>query len=213
MGLVAQVTGSTRTPVPAGTHVATCFGLIDCGVQDEVFEGKKKKAHKVWVWWELSEEKTEDGKPVTIGRFYTNSLSERATLRKDLEAWRGRQFSDDELKGFQLHNILNKPCMVSVIHTPKQGGGTRDKVNSVTAVPKGIRPNPLASTVVSLDLDDGKFNKPVFEALPNFLKEMIAKSPEGMAALGITKPQGSGGGQQHGPDDYDPSGDNSDIPF
>jgi hypothetical protein len=210
MGLVAKETGSARTPAPAGTHVATCFGLIDCGTQDEEYEGKKKKAHKVWVWWELNDEKTEDGKPVTIGRFYTNSLSERAAMRKDLEGWRGRQFTDEELKGFQLANIVGKPCLVTIIHTPKQGGGTRDKISSVTAVPKGMRPNPSESQIITLDLDEGSFNKPVYDSLPNFLKEMIAKSPEGRAALGLGGVATATAGHTNGTGQGD---DDSEIPF
>ena len=211
MGLVAKETGSARTPAPAGTHIASCFGLIDCGTQDEEYEGKKKKAHKIWVWWELCEEKTDDGKPVTIGRFYTNSLSERAAMRKDLEGWRGRQFTDEELKGFQLGNIVGKPCMVTIIHTPKQGGGTRDKISTVTAVPKGLRPNPPQSQIVTLDLDDGSFNRPVYDALPNFLKEMIAKSPEGRSALGLAGPAPAANGHHNG--DLDNGAQSEDIPF
>lgn len=33
MGLMAKSSGTPRTPAPAGTHVAVCFGLIDLGVQ------------------------------------------------------------------------------------------------------------------------------------------------------------------------------------
>lgn len=214
MGLMAKSSGTARTPAPAGTHVAVCFGLVDLGTQVSNYEGRETKRHQVWLWWELADETTEDGKPVTVGGFYTMSLHEKSTLRKTLESWRGRSFTPDELNGFHLSNILNKPCMLSIIHETKKDGGVRDKITSVSAVPKSVKPNPAQSKTVMLSLDDDEFDRAVFESLPNFLKDMILKSDEGQLAVNGAAPSQQLDGQKHWAD-MPEEGDQptEDLPF
>lgn len=214
MGLMAKSSGTARTPAPAGTHVAVCFGLVDLGTQVSNYEGRETKRHQVWVWWELADEVTEDGKPVTVGGFYTVSLHEKSGLRKTLESWRGRPFTADELNGFHLSNIVNKPCMLTVIHEQKKDGGIREKIAGVTAVPKSVKPQPAKSKTVMLSLDDGEFDRVVYDALPNFLRDTILKSDEGQAVVnGLTpktQPQQPTG--QHWADIPDEA-DEEQIPF
>lgn len=176
MGLIARDKGG-REPAPAGTHLAVCFGLIDLGTQTESFQGKTKTAQKIWIWWELSQERTEDDKPVTVGSFYTASLGEKANLRAMLQSWRSRPFTPDELGGFKLRDIIGKPCMLTIIHEPKKSGGVIDRVKGVSNLPKGMPKPALQQQPVVLDLD--AFEPAVYEQLPNFLKDMIGKSPEG----------------------------------
>lgn len=198
MGLIASDKGG-REPAPAGTHLAVCFGLIDLGTQTEAFQGKTKVAPKIWIWWELTEEKTPDGKPVTVGSFFTASLGEKANLRAMLQAWRGRPFTPEELKGFQLRDIVGKPCMLTIIHEPKKSGGIIDKVKSVSGMPKGMARPAIQQQPVVLDLN--KFDQTTYDTLPNFLKDMIGKSPEGQK-LGV-------GGKQYPAtpaDDWDENG-------
>ena len=179
MGLTATE-GTKRTPAPAGTHTARCFGVIDLGMQTSTLQGKTSTRQKIWRWWELCEETTDDGKPVTVGSFYTLSLDVKATLRKTLDSWRGKPMNAEELKGFHLGKVLNAPCMVTVMHEPKAEGGVREKLTAVTAMPRGMKAPELRSAVVSLSLDELEFNSATFDTLPNFLKDMIAKSPEGV---------------------------------
>ena len=191
MGLTASDTGSSRKPAPIGTHLAYCYQVIDLGTQTSTFDGEKKTAHKVWLGFELTEEKGDDGKPVTVGTFSSVSLHEKATLRKWLEAWRTRAFTADELKGFKLTNILGKSCMVTVTHKQKANGGISDVVASVTAPPKGVQPSgPMNNTPTTLDLDADKFNKAVYEALPKFLQDVIYRSPEGLKVVAPGQPSG-----------------------
>lgn len=209
MSLIAKKSGGDYTPAPAGTHLAICYGVIDLGTQEENFEGKQKKAEKVRIVWELPNETTTDGKPMSIGTFYTVSLHEKAKLRKHLEAWRGRPFTEEELKGFKLTNIIGKPCMLVVVHKPRANGdGVSDSVMSVSFPMKGMAIPPMFNKPLIFDIEN--FDKAVYDSLPDFLKKMVALSPEGAAKLGF-RPPVSGQGQAAG---GTPGGEaDGDIPF
>ncbi len=191
MSLVVDA-GSNRTPAPEGTFCAYCFGLYDLGTQSDEYQGKKLIAKKLWLHFELIGEKDVEGKPIHVGSFYTASIGEKANLRKVLESWRGKQFTADELKGFSMEKVVGAPCMITIIHKAKQAGGVRDQIAAISACPKGYQP-PLQlqhpKTILSLDPD--KFDKNVYEALPNFLKDKIFKSPEGLKVVAPGQPNGT----------------------
>jgi hypothetical protein len=136
-------------------------------------------------FWELHGEDatgkpllTSEGKPLIQSKEYTMLLSEKANLRRDLEAWRGKAFAEDELKGFDLKNVLGQFCMVNIAHREK-GDMTYADLKGVSAVPsiykKQGMPSGINSTLMfSLD----KFDEQVFESLSDNIKETIRKSPE-----------------------------------
>jgi len=209
MSLTAKKSGGDYTPAPAGTHLAICYGVIDLGTQEEVFEGKQKKSEKVRIVWELPNETTADGKPMSIGTFYTVSLHEKAKLRKHLEAWRGKPFTEEELKGFKLTNIIGKACMLVVVHKPRANGdGVSDSVMSVSIPMKGLPVPAMTNKPLIFDIEN--FDKVVYDSLPDFLKKMVALSPEGAAKLGYRPPVGG----QNQPAGGTPGGEaDGDIPF
>lgn len=107
----------------AGIHAAVCDQVISLGLQKSTWSGKEKVLPKVFLRFEVPQERleyTKDGekfnRPMSIGVTLTNSLSSKATLRKFLESWRGREFTADELKNFDLMQVLGKPCMITVEH-------------------------------------------------------------------------------------------------
>src|SRR6185369_175718 len=62
----------------------------------------------------------------------------KAKLRKDLEAWRGRIFTFDELAGFDLESVIDVPCLLSVVHRQGSKGGKFANVGAVMKLPKGM---------------------------------------------------------------------------
>ena len=160
---------------PEGTFVATCYRVIDLGTQDTNYDGKPGKQHKVLVAWELTDEPMSDGRPFTMQKRYTLSSSEKATLRKDLEAWRGRKFTKDELGKFNISKLLRVSCMLGVNHTEKDGK-TYANVSSILAMPKGVRGPQLINDEFHFDLS--QFDKATFEKLSDRVQEVIKKSPE-----------------------------------
>lgn len=183
MTLVATDTGTDFTPAPAGTHQARCCQIIDLGTQVSSFykderTGEPKKQKKVLIGWELPSELNEDGEPFLVFKRYTVSLGDKANLRKDLEAWRGKPFTDEELKGFHLQKILGAPCMLSVIHAVTDGK-TFANVNAVMALPKGSQMSDPVSPKVLFDID--QWDDLVFNEFGKSLQTKILASSEAIA--------------------------------
>lgn len=158
MALVAMQTGGGDfKPVPAGMFLARCFRIIDLGTQRGEWKGKEKWSRKVLVQWELYGEDedgnplvTDDGRPMSISKRYTLSLGENAQLRADLKSWRGKDFTPEELAGFDISKVLGAPCMLNVSHAEKDGR-TYTNVASITPVPKAMRaaiPKPINAPVI-----------------------------------------------------------------
>jgi hypothetical protein len=112
--------GPEFTPAPAGTHPAVCVDVVDLGMVLTEFQGKKRQQHKIKIVWQL-EEHDGTGKRFLVNRRYTNSLHAKATLRRDLESWRGRPFSEGELNGFDLEVLLGVQALLSVTHNQREG--------------------------------------------------------------------------------------------
>ncbi len=130
--------GDDFQPAPAGTYRAVCVDVIDKGIVEVTYQGKTKRQHKVSVAW-LIDEKRDDGKPYLVFKRYTLSLNEKATLRKDLESWRGKAFTRDEEMGFDVEAVLGANCLLNVQHQ-KKGDKTYANVVSVMPLMKGMPP-------------------------------------------------------------------------
>lgn len=172
MGLTARSSGGGDfTPAPAGSHAARCCWVIDLGVQKGGNYGAK---HKALLGWELPEELMTEGdragEPFFISCFYTVSLSEKANLRHDLESWRGRSFTEKELEGFNLRNVLGAPCLLTVSHITKDGQ-TKARVAGVSPLPKSMHCPDRINPLRCFDLDAPDWD--VYRSLPEWVQKMI----------------------------------------
>ena len=164
-----------ESPEP-GSYPAVCYKIIDIGTQESEYQGKKLSRRQIIIGWELSE-KMANGDPFVVSSFFTASLGEKSKLRPTLESWRGAAFNEADLEGFDLSNLLGKPCMVSLIKNDKG----KIKVGSVSKMPKGMVPADLVNKIVHLDLE--KFHQAVFDTLSDKVKDMVRRSPEYQALL------------------------------
>ncbi len=211
MGFVASDNGGGDfKKVPQGVHMARCYSLVDLGTQLVRSQHGDKELHKIRIAWELFGEDDNgapleierDGKvmPMTISKSYTLSLNEKANLRKDLESWRGRAFTDEEAKGFDISKLLNVYCMINVTHS-ETNGKTYANVASITPIPsalKNSKPEAIHETVV-FDLDNPDWS--VFEGFHEKLQDAIKSSPEYAIAAGHHSGQTPAGG--YGSNDED----------
>ena len=169
--------GGSFTPAPVGTHLARCFRVIDLGTQHGEYKGQPTRRNQVLVSWELPDELIEvegEQRPVTTSRFYTNSLGEKANLRRDLESWRGRNFTDEELQRFDLESILGKPCMLTIVG----GENGKTKVSTVSGLPKNTQCPPQVNDSFTFWLDVDEFDQGKFDGLSDGIKNIIKKSEE-----------------------------------
>jgi hypothetical protein len=212
MGFIAKDSGGGNFKrVPQGVFVARCYSLIDLGTQTTNGQYGVKEQHKIRIGWELFGEDDSgapltvdvDGHPMpmTISKSYTVSLHEKAALRRDLAAWRGRDFNDEEAAAFDVSKLVGVYCMINVTES-ENSGKTYSNVGGITPLPsalKNSKPHPAHAEVV-FDLDNPDMN--VFDKFHDKLKDAIRTSPEFAAATGQKRAVASGDGF---PDD--------DIPF
>jgi hypothetical protein len=182
--------GGTFKPVPNGVHLARLYRLIDLGTQKSEYEGKVNFVRKIKFVWEVHGNDddgaplvSDKGDPMIITRDYTMSWGEKATLRKDLESWRGRPFTEEEQRRFDLKNVLDQWCMINVQHKMRQKGGVFANVIGVTPVPKIVRQSglPKGHNPCALFLASEPDMK-LFETFSDYLKETIQASPEWRAS-------------------------------
>ena len=189
MGFIASDAGGGGNfkRVPAGAYIGRCYSLIDLGTQHTTGQYGDKLQHKIRIAWELFGE-DENGAPLTvdvdghdmpltISKSYTVSLHEKAGLRRDLAAWRGRDFTDDEAKAFDVSKLVGAYCMVNVT-TSESNGKTYSNVAGITPLPgalKNSKPAPVhENQVFDLDRPDMK----LFNTFHEKLQEAIKRSPE-----------------------------------
>lgn len=134
--IVKQPEGTYST-APEGTFPAICVDEIDLGMVTSSFGGETNERHMVRIVWQLGED-DEKGKPYQIKQDYTASLHEKSNLRKVLQSWRGKAFTDNELFGFDLETVVGTGCLISVVHNAGRKGGTFANVGSVMKLPKGM---------------------------------------------------------------------------
>jgi len=121
MGLVVSEAGERKEQplMDAGLKRAVCCNVVDLGTHMNIHFGKLQRS--VRLTWELSDERNsitiddvEKDVPRLIGKKYTLSLSKNSNLRKDLKSWRGRDFTPDELKAFDLSSLVGVACLLNV---------------------------------------------------------------------------------------------------
>jgi hypothetical protein len=141
MPIIAKNEGKDFEKIPTGMHQAVCAFVEDIGTHEGSYMGHTISNHQVIVCWELKElmkEGENAGRPFMISKFYTLSLYEKANLRKDLESWRGKEFTDDELKGFDIENLIGANCFLNIIEKEKKDGSVRAQIASINPIPSGM---------------------------------------------------------------------------
>lgn len=187
MSLVAKDSGGggSFTPVPPGMYLARCYRIVDLGTQKSEYKGVMKSLRKVMLQFEVHGEDdagnaivTAKGEPMSISKNFTLSLAEKATLRTDLQTWRGKEFTADELRGFELKNVLGQWAMLNISKSLGNNGKEYTNIATINSVPKQLRATlPVASNKVAMfTIDDPDMT--MFETFSNSLKEKIESSPE-----------------------------------
>jgi len=106
--------------------------VIDLGMQSTAW-GEK---HKVRIVWQVDQTNAETNRRYEVRKQYSLSLHEKASLRKDLEGWRSRKFTEQELSGFDLEKLVGANCQVQVVHDLGDDATIWANVQAVVPAPK-----------------------------------------------------------------------------
>ena len=170
MSLVMKNEGGDFEILPEGTHIATCYLVVDLGNQITTYKGEESVKPQVLISWECTNEKMSDGRPFVATQIYNAFFGEKAKLRLHLESWRGRKFTDQELEGFDVSKLLGVPCQVTITHST--GERTYANVTTVTGLPKGVDAPELENKPLMYDLDNA--NPETFNELPEWIQKKIS---------------------------------------
>jgi len=184
-----------RKPLEAGAYAAVCDMVVDLGVQASP-GGQFAPKRTLMLRFQIPSERveiTKDGEtkslPAVISRTLGLSLNEKATLRQLLQSWRGRAFTPEELKKFDLVNVLGKPAFINVTHSVK-GDKTYANLTSIMPLPKGMPAPTLEGEALTYSIDEP--DPVMFDKLPAWVQDKIANrvidAPKPVAAPAASKP-------------------------
>lgn len=137
MAVMIGDTGADRVfeVAPAGPQPAVCAHVYDMGMVNDGYGTQ----HRVALVFQLAA-KDSNGRRFVVSRDYLASTNEKATLRKHLESWRTKAFTDDQVKQFNLSMLEGKPCLLSIVHAhgKKDPTKTYANINGIMRLPEGM---------------------------------------------------------------------------
>jgi len=183
MAIYAEKTEGNYQTVSPGMYVARCISMIELGTIKEKYQDQEKIVQKVMIRWELPTEKTvfdpaKGEEPFSVSKKYTLSMHEKSTLRKDLESWRGKGFTEEQAQRFDITKLLGIPCNLNIIHKPSQTNPGKNVtiISSISPLMKGqVCPDQINPTKV---LSYDNFNWNLFNSLSDYTKDIIKSSVE-----------------------------------
>jgi len=179
---VIKQSEKTYTPVPPGSHPARCVSMISLGTQAGN-NPKFKPSFQVVLGFEFPNEQIEingEKKPMMVMQFmnaYLGSVSKPSKTNLFLTSWRGRQFTPEELAGFDLAKVVGAPALINIIHEEREGK-TREKIASISPLPKGMGMAGAVNEPVIYEIEEGRSDK--FKALPEWAQKKIEQCEEWM---------------------------------
>ena len=213
--IVSASSKKDRKPVPAGMQHAVCFAAYDLGTQPA--DGKFGPKRQVMFNFEIPGERVEfeiDGKkinkPMTIWTWpMTNSIGKKANLRPLLVGWRGRDFTDDEAKGFDVMTVVGANCLLNITHKPGKEGVVNAAISGISPLMKGMPKLVAEHPLVKFSLDDTTGPVELPENTPEWIVAKIKNSHEY-----LIRAQGT---PEAGPDaqeaNVDTDAGSEDVPF
>ena len=175
MEFIAKSEGNTSIPkLENGVYTVISSMMIDIGAQKSVLDNNIRRKF-IMVWNVVGEfiEVNKEKLPRVMSKEYTLSLNEKSNLRKDLQAWRGQAFTEEELQGFDILNVMNKPCQLQIINEEKNGK-TYNNISAIMAMPKGMTVSTLDEITIFITNNAETWQN--WEKIPKWIQDKIKKS-------------------------------------
>lgn len=128
-------------PCPEFSGRAVCVDVTEPKMMESAF-GKAEKFRIVFEVDMQQEEGEHEGDPWCVWSMpFALSLHEKASLRKFLKQWFGRDLTAQELEGLDTETLIGRPASIVVTHTSKEGDPTTVYANIAACIPyKGSDP-------------------------------------------------------------------------
>lgn len=170
-----------REIIPAGTHKARIYSLVELGTLTSEWQGKPIVAKKIWITWEFPEllkvfKKELGEQPMVTGKEYTLSLAPKSRLLPVVEGVEGKTLSEDEINAYELNSLVGKECFVSIIHAVSKKGNKYADISSVSVPMAGVEIPPAINPPVVKEYST--MTEEDFDKLPKFLREKMETTPE-----------------------------------
>ncbi len=193
-------------PVEPGVYIAVCVYSIDLGEQLCEYKDKTKSYNnQVRLGFELIGETVEiDGKqePRVLSRTLNFTQSKNGGLRKFVQSWLGKTFTDDEFRELDTNDLVGTPAQLSVVLNES---GEYANIDTIMQLPRGMAAPSPASALIRYDMEP--WDDDAFAALPDWAQEMIKKStqyqklhvptdPVDVDTSGGQKPKAAAGAQE-----------------
>src|SRR6266566_718915 len=199
--ITAKDAGGGFTPHSEGQFAMVCTDVVDLGTNVETFPGQEpKEVAKIALVFASGERQLEEGsgndKGLTlVTTEMTNSINEKANLRKFLEDWRGRSYTPEQVQqGLPLNKLHGKFVLVSIEHVLTRKNRKFAQIKSVAPLPAQIPP-PDAKAILA------EYER------PKFLTDRKAQYAEA-----LKKHRGANGDEPPEPE-YPGEDESDDIPF
>lgn len=133
--------GQKFKPHPEGQYPASCVDVIHCGEVVKSYPGSADYVAEevAVVFWTGERNDEVDAMHEATARM-TISMGRKANLRKFLEDWRGKSYSDDEaMAGVPLHKLVGHNALISVEQKKSGAGRVYATIKSIAPLPKGLQ--------------------------------------------------------------------------
>lgn len=183
MSMIASDNGGSTIPkLEGGVYTAISSAIVDLGLQkNEKFDKTQRKFMMIWTILNETIEVNGEQLPRQLSKEYSFSLHEKSTLRKDLQAWRVKAFTEEELRGFNILNVLNVPCQLQVL-LEERNGRQYNNIASIMALPKGSQVEKLENTYYfDIETMDSWTN---WTKIPQWIRDRI-KRAENFKSTGL----------------------------
>lgn len=161
-------------PVEPGVYMAICIGCVDLGEQyNETFKNRSNKC--LYIFELIGETIEVDGeqKPRQLSKEFAISSSSKSNLRKFIESWNGKSYTDDDFMELDLFDQIGKSCQINVVLNDTKEYAN---IDNLMPLPRGVPAFTTETAPVRWDMS--AWDDEVFKTLPEWIQDKIKKSTE-----------------------------------
>ncbi len=111
--------------------------------------------------------------PRVLGRTLNFTRSKNGGLRKFVQSWLGKTFTDDEFNELDTNDLVGTPAQLSVVLNES---GDYANIDTIMQLPRGMAAPAPVSALVRYDMEP--WDDVAFAALPDWAQEQVKKSTQ-----------------------------------